>query len=132
MPQSWPNCYLHELYGLCVLYLNPYCSFSFFSLCRKWSMVLESGAGCVSTSLEMCKRVWLLDSAVNSLACAKPQEWQVSLKCFKIHFLHIVHAIVSLYLFTTVTVLLTVNYRTLLWSLSFRLYTCALIKWREV
>ena len=34
----------------------------------------------MSILLEMCKRALLLDSVVNLLACAKPREWQVSLK----------------------------------------------------
>jgi hypothetical protein len=43
-------------------------------------MVVESGAGCVSILREMYKRALLMDSVVNLLACAKHQEWQVSLK----------------------------------------------------
>jgi hypothetical protein len=43
-------------------------------------MVVESGAGSVSILLEMCKRVLRVDSVVNLLACARPQEWQVSFK----------------------------------------------------
>jgi hypothetical protein len=83
--------------------------FSSFSLTRKWSMVVESGAGCVSISLETCKTVLLPDSVVNSRACAKPQEWQVFLKCFKIYLLSAHVISFSLYLlFTTVTVLLSI------------------------
>jgi hypothetical protein len=62
----------------------------------------------VSISLETCKTVLLLDSVANLLACAKPQEWQVSLKYFKI-YLHNLHVILSMYLlFTAVTVLLSI------------------------
>lgn len=39
----------------------------------------------MSILLETCKRALLLDFVVNLLACAKPQEWQVSLKRFQIY-----------------------------------------------
>jgi hypothetical protein len=85
----------------------------------------------VSISLEMCKTVLLQDSVVNLPACAKPQEWQVSLKCFKL-CLQIVHVIFSLVLVGYNSNSLTINYRNLLWSLFFQLYMCVLIKWSEL
>jgi hypothetical protein len=55
-------------------------------------MVVESGAGSVSILLEMCKRVLLVDFVVNLLACARPREWQVSLKTHteiaSVHFIY--------------------------------------------
>jgi hypothetical protein len=85
---------MNILYMLFAYFISSLTVHYHFSLCRKWSMVVKSGAGCVSTLLETCKTVLLPDSAVNSLACAKPQEWQVPLKCF----LHIADVIFSLVL----------------------------------
>ena len=120
VPQPWPKLLLHQ-----VPLLSQALLFIFISLSRKWSMVVESGAGCASTSREMCKTVSPPDSVVNSLACARPQEWQVSMKCF----LHIVYVIFLLFADNNSV---TINYRTLLWSLFFRQYTCVRIRWSEV
>ena len=91
-------------------------------------MVVEWGAGSVSILLETCKRALLLDSVVNLLACAKPREWQVSLKTISEMI-----SIHSIYWFMEVT---TNNIRCLCralpWSLFFRLYMHILIKWREL
>lgn len=91
-------------------------------------MVVEWGAGFVSTLLETCKRMLLLDSVVNLLACAKPRGWQVSFKT--ISEMINIH---SIYWFMEVT---TNNIswlcRTLPWSLFFRPFMHILIKWREL
>jgi hypothetical protein len=79
-----------------------------FSLSRNWSMVVESGAGCVSISLETCKTVLLLDSVANLPACAKPQEWQVSIP--EMHQDILAHC--GMYLLVTTSNNIAINYRT--------------------
>jgi hypothetical protein len=92
---------------LFIYYLKPYYSFLFF-LIRNWSMVVESGAGCVLISLETCKTVLLLDSVVNLPACAKPQEWQASFPKMLQDILAHCKCNCLYLLVTTVTVLLSI------------------------
>jgi hypothetical protein len=117
---------LHQIYVLSLFtvsqLLKSHCT---FYLSRKCSMGVESGAGCVPILLETFKTVLLSDSAANSVACARPQEREVSLKWF-LPAVHVIPPVLCCYNGNNS---IAINYRTSLWSLFFQLSTYVRISW---